>query len=196
MIEPSDIDAAGLLREAEARFTLETDSIHGPDHWRAVLANGMALASSLQSDRSLVAVFSLLHDCCRENEWHDPLHGPRAAGVARELNGRFFDFSETRLSRLTEAIRCTTTRKQQDLDISCCWAADRIELRRVGIEPARSGFLRQDVAGQRTNPGVAQAEAGEERCAIMGVRSCRFRESAGDPPQAWRGEDRRHAHEV
>lgn len=141
MTEPSDIDAAGLLREAEARFALETDSIHGPDHWRAVLANGMALANSLQSDRSLVAVFSLLHDCCRENEWHDPQHGPRAAGVARELNGRFFDFSETRLSRLAEAIHWHDAGKtSSDLDISCCWAADRIELRRVGIEPARWGF--------------------------------------------------------
>jgi len=141
MTEPSDIDAAGLLQEAEARFTLETDNIHGPDHWRAVLANGMALASSLRSDCSLVAVFALLHDCCRENEWHDPRHGPRAAGVARELNGRLFDFSETRLFRMTEAIHWYDAAKtSSDLDISCCWAADRIELRRVGIEPARWGF--------------------------------------------------------
>ena len=141
MIDPSQIDAPGLMREAESRFILGINSVHGPRHWRAVLANGMALAEALGGDYALVAVFSLLHDCCRENEWHDPRHGPRAASVARQLNGRFFDFSETRMSRLAEAIHWHDAGKiSQDLDISCCWAADRIELRRVGIEPARWGF--------------------------------------------------------
>ena len=135
------VDTASLLREAEARFKLSPKSIHGPAHWKAVLANGMLLADALPADRSFVAVFALLHDCRRENEWDDPRHGARAADVAREINGRFFDFEPDRLTRLTEALHWHDVGKvHSDIDISCCWAADRIELRRVGIEPARWGF--------------------------------------------------------
>ena len=141
MIELDDVDTAGLLREAESRFTLGIKSVHGPVHWKAVLGNGMTLAQELQCDRAFVAVFSLLHDCRRENEWHDPRHGARAADVAREINGRFFDFGPNRLTRLTEALHWHDAGKvHSDIDISCCWAADRIELRRVGIEPAKWGF--------------------------------------------------------
>lgn len=141
MIELSDVDTAGLLREAESRFTLGARSVHGPSHWRAVLSNGMVLADELESDRSFVAVFALLHDCRRESEWEDPRHGARAAEVAKALNGRYFDFQPGRLSRLTEALHWHDAGKvHTDIDISCCWAADRIELRRVGIEPAKWGF--------------------------------------------------------
>lgn len=141
MIELRDVDTAGLLREAESRFTLGAGSVHGPAHWRAVLSNGMVLADELKSDRSFVAVFALLHDCRREHEWEDPRHGARAAEVAKALNGRYFDFEPGRMSRLTEALHWHDAGKvHSDLDISCCWAADRIELRRVGIEPAKWGF--------------------------------------------------------
>jgi uncharacterized protein len=141
MIVLHDVDTAGLLRDAESRFTLGTKSVHGPRHWRAVFANGMVIAQELQCDRSFVAVFALLHDCRRENEWFDPRHGARAAEVAKALNGRYFDFEPGRLSRLTEALHWHDAGKvHTDIDISCCWAADRIELRRVGIEPAKWGF--------------------------------------------------------
>jgi hypothetical protein len=64
--------------------------------------------------------------------------------VAREINGRFFDFEPDRLTRLTEALHWHDAgRVHWDIDISCCWAADRIELRRVGIEPAKWGFCDQ-----------------------------------------------------
>ena len=141
MLQLNDVDTAGLLSEAESRFTLGTASIHGPAHWRAVLGNGIALAQELQADLSFVAVFALLHDCRRENEWHDPRHGARAVQVAKELNGRFFDFDPGKFVRLSEALQWHDAGKvHSDIDISCCWAADRIELRRVGIEPAKWGF--------------------------------------------------------
>ena len=144
MIELSEVDAVGLLREAECRFTLGASSVHGPAHWRAVLSNGVMLADELEADRAFVAVFALLHDCRRDNEWHDPLHGARAAKVAREVNGRFFDFEPGRLERLTEALHWHDAgRVHKDIDISCCWAADRIELRRVGIEPEEWGFCQR-----------------------------------------------------
>lgn len=141
MIKLKDVDTIGLLRAAEDRFTLGASSVHGPAHWRAVLHNGIMLAEELQADRAFVAVFALLHDCRRENEWHDPCHGARAAEVAKELNGRFFDFGAERLARLTEALHWHDAGiVHADLDISYCWAADRIELRRVGIEPEKWGF--------------------------------------------------------
>ncbi len=163
MFELEEVDTNGLLREATSRFTLDRDSIHGPAHWRAVLANGMALADAHECDRSIVAVFSLLHDCRRENEWRDPRHGERAAGVARELNGRFYDFEEARLSKLVEAIHWHDAgRTSESLDISCCWAADRIELRRVGIEPARWGFC------ARTWPTVQELLVRRNQAHIQG----------------------------
>jgi len=141
LINLKDVDTAGLLREAEARFVLGSGSVHGPAHWKAVLANGMTLAGKLDADRELVAVFALLHDCRRENEWRDPRHGARAADVARELNGQFYNFAADRLAKLTEALHWHDAgRVHTDIDISSCWAADRIELRRVGIEPAKWGF--------------------------------------------------------
>lgn len=136
-----DVDTSGLLREAETRFVLGSRSVHGPAHWKAVLANGMTLAGELNADRDLVAVFALLHDCRREDERRDPRHGARAADVARELNGRFYEFVPDRLATLTEALHWHDAgRVHTNIDISSCWAADRIELRRVGIEPAKWGF--------------------------------------------------------
>ena len=136
-----DVDTSGLLREAETRFVLGSRSVHGPAHWKAVLANGLTLAGELNADRDLVAVFALLHDCRREDEWRDPRHGARAADVARELNGRFYEFVPDRLATLTEALHWHDAgRVHTNIDISSCWAADRIELRRVGIEPAKWGF--------------------------------------------------------
>jgi len=164
MIELIDVDTAGLLREAESRFMLGPESHHGPVHWRAVLSNGMVLADELAGDHSFVAVFALLHDCRRENEWEDPRHGARAAEVAKALNGRFFDFEQGRLSRLTEALHWHDAGKvHADIDISCCWAADRIELRRVGIEPAKWGFcditwpIASRMLSTRRNGNVATA---------------------------------------
>jgi uncharacterized protein len=141
LIDLMDVDTSGLLREAESRFVLGGGSVHGPAHWKAVLANGMTLAGELNADRDLVAVFALLHDCRREDEWRDPRHGARAADVARELNGRFYEFVPDRLATLTEALHWHDAgRVHTNIDISSCWAADRIELRRVGIEPAKWGF--------------------------------------------------------
>ena len=159
LIELKDVDTSGLLRDAEARFVLGRSSVHGPAHWKAVLDNGMTLADQFEADRNLVAVFALLHDCRREDEWRDPRHGARAAAVASELNGRFYDFEPERLAALTEALHWHDAgRVHANIHISCCWAADRIELRRVGIEPAKWGFCdrtwpiaQQILANRRTD---------------------------------------------
>lgn len=136
-----NINFAALEKAAKEKFVLGEDSIHGPRHWKRVLENGRTLGVRLRSDIELISVFAILHDCCRENEWTDPQHGHRAATVALDLHGKLFQFEETRLERLIYAIEWHNHgRISQDIDISCCWAADRIELRRVGIEPSKRGF--------------------------------------------------------
>ena len=59
LIELKDVDTSPLLWEAQARFVLGSGSVHGPAHWKAVLANGMTLADELEADRDLIAVFAL-----------------------------------------------------------------------------------------------------------------------------------------
>ncbi len=141
MLAHPEIDATGLLAHTSTLFRLGPDSYHGQSHWQAVMCNAVELSEALEGDTAVAVAFALLHDCRRENEWRDPQHGPRAADVAREINGRFFDFAPVRLATLCEAIRWHDAGwVSDDLTTSCCWSADRIELRRVGIEPARWGF--------------------------------------------------------
>lgn len=54
---------------------------HGLEHWSRVMVNGLRLASGTGAD---VDTFALLHDCCRHDEYEDPLHGPRAASYAKK----------------------------------------------------------------------------------------------------------------
>ena len=141
LLKLDDVDTYALFEKAKAQFVLSPTSVHGPKHWLSVLANGELLARSTNADFSFVVVFSLLHDCRRENEWLEPQHGARAASLAKDLNGILYDFDDLRLSRLTEALRFHDAGKiNSDIDISCCWSADRIKLRRVGIESSRWGF--------------------------------------------------------
>lgn len=133
-------DRLGLLREATARYTLG-DPLHGPDHWLAVEDAAVELAAELGGDAEVGSAFAILHDCCRESSWHDPEHGARAAALAMELNHRFFALPNTRLNKLLYALEFHDAGLVSlDLNVSVCWAADRIELRRVGIEPSREFF--------------------------------------------------------
>ncbi len=136
-----DIDAAGLLKVAKGRFKLGPNSLHGPKHWQAVRRNGLVLADALGADADVVEAFALLHDCCREDEGHDPLHGHRAAEFAEVFNGCYFNFEADRLELLMTAIRDHNGGQvSSEPTLDACWSADRIELPRVGIKPSRRFF--------------------------------------------------------
>ena len=84
----------------------------------------------------VIALFSLLHDACRDNEYEDPDHGKRGADLAAHLHGKLFDATSEELALLTDACeRHSFGLTKADVTIQTCWDADRLDLGRVGIKP-------------------------------------------------------------
>lgn len=128
------------------------ESLHGPDHWRRVEANGLGLAPATDADPDVVRLFALFHDSRRVNEGADPDHGARGAAWAAKLRGTLYQFDPPRLALLVEACTFHTGgRRHADPTIATCWDADRLDLGRVGIRP--------DPAYMSTKSGRRLAEA-------------------------------------
>ena len=132
------VDFDKLWSFAIDQFQLGEHSIHGPNHWRKVEINGLDLANYVEADKTVIRLFALLHDCQRFSDGSDPQHGERAAELALELQGNLFQVTEIQLESLVDACRfhhhgLTSV----DSTIGCCWDADRLELTRVGMRPAR-----------------------------------------------------------
>lgn len=130
-------DAARLVDAVLERSTGKDSSIHGESHWQRVAAAGLALLPETPgADPALVFLFALFHDSMRINDSFDPLHGPRAAVLARELHGGTFDLGDAEMDLL--AFACeehTNGLLSKDHTIGVCWDADRLNLWRVGFEP-------------------------------------------------------------
>ena len=127
----------GYLRE---QFCLDWHGLHGVSHWVRVRRIGLQLAQSTGADPAVVELFAWLHDARRWNEGTDRLHGQRAADLAEELNGRFFDLDDVRLEHLVTACSGHSDGyTDADVTVQTCWDADRLDLGRIGIrpEPAR-----------------------------------------------------------
>lgn len=111
---------------------------HGEEHWRCVTASALALADAVAGvDRSVAFCFGLLHDTRRENEHHDPCHGPRAAAYARDLHAAgVLPLGREALDLLCRAIELHADGLVSgDPTTGVCWDADRLHLPRVGIVP-------------------------------------------------------------
>ena len=128
-----------LLEELRSSFRLEWHGIHGVAHWSRVWSNGRRLAQlegSPEIDLGVVELFAWLHDSCRLNDEHDPDHGPRAAELACELRGAFFELSDERFELLRQACRGHTRGLvQAHPTVMVCWDSDRLDLGRVGLRP-------------------------------------------------------------
>jgi uncharacterized protein len=126
-----------LMHHLITGFALGRDSDHGPAHWARVRHNGQMLATETPgADRDVVQLFAVLHDSQRQNEWEDPDHGPRAARLAEQLQGQYFDLDRVRLGLLIEACRMHDRGGlSDDPTIGVCFDADRLDLGRVGIIP-------------------------------------------------------------
>ena len=61
LIDLKDVDTSGLLREAETRFVLGSGSVHGPAHWKAVLANGKTLIENAACEPEITDVADCLN---------------------------------------------------------------------------------------------------------------------------------------
>jgi uncharacterized protein len=111
-------------------------SVHGPDHWRRVERNALILASKSGANLSVVRLFAVFHDSCRENDDYDPDHGKRGAALATAWRGKYFDLPDDLFERLHYACTWHTDRHHhEDATIATCWDADRLDLGRVGITP-------------------------------------------------------------
>ena len=136
------VDIQAVAQAARERFVLGPRSVHGPAHRQRVMENGLKLARLNQADQELVELFALLHDCCREGDGADMLHGPRAAALMKTWRADLLAGLEPeRFNLLHEAVRDHTLGKvHKDITIGTCWDADRLDIGRVGrkIQP---GYL-------------------------------------------------------
>ncbi len=129
----SDRQLLGVLR---AQFALDWKGIHGAGHWARVRRNGLRLAATTGASPRVVTLFAWLHDSRRLDDGRDPMHGPRAADLARMLRGHLFDLADADFERLVRACAGHTAgRWDEDVTVRTCWDADRLDLGRVGIMP-------------------------------------------------------------
>ena len=73
---------------------------------------------------------------CRESDGHDSGHELRAARFALTIRARHIDLGEEEFTLLMTAMEGHTAgRRHEDVTVSTCWDADRLDLARVAITP-------------------------------------------------------------
>jgi uncharacterized protein len=125
-----------LIRFARQEFRLDWGGIHGAPHWARVRRNGLILAELTGANIRVVEYFAFIHDLGRENDYHDPEHGYRAATIAEKIAGNLIQVTEPELELLMEACQGHSDgHLEADITVMTCWDADRLDLGRVGIRP-------------------------------------------------------------
>jgi uncharacterized protein len=125
-----------VLNAILENYQLPWNGAHGVAHWARVLENGRRLTEFTAANSDVVALFAILHDSQRQNEGHDPDHGPRAALYAAEIRGTVLDLPDDQFALLQRACAGHThERTHHDITVQTCWDADRLDLGRVGILP-------------------------------------------------------------
>ena len=126
-----------LWEHVTREFQCDRDSIHGPSHWRRVERNGLLIATRSGAVEEVVRLFAVFHDSRREHDGYDTTHGSRAAAYANTLRGKLFDLSDKHFELLHYACQWHTHgRLSNQPTIGTCWDADRLDLGRVGVQPA------------------------------------------------------------
>lgn len=126
-----------IVKLALERFQLDRDGIHGVAHWSRVSYHGEVLREIEGGDLEVIRMFSFFHDCCRESDGHDVLHGDRAGEYVKSLydSGKI-RLTDSQMEVLLLAMRGHTGEiYHSDKTVQCCWDADRLDLGRVGIQP-------------------------------------------------------------
>ena len=129
-----------LINFLTGQFKLDINGIHGITHWRRVRRNAHWIAEELREipDLEVCDLFAFIHDSCRQNENADSGHAARAANLAYDLHGSYFDIGEDRLALLTEAIIIHDEQMHHpELTVKVCLDADRLDLGRIGVTPDR-----------------------------------------------------------
>ena len=124
-----------LINQLQRESKSFHSQIHGFKHWRTVEKNGLYLAQFNDGDPAVISHFAYFHDCMRVNDQRDDGHGTRGGQYAFD-NRESLDLDGDQLNILYEACAGHTGGSNPWNDtIACCWEADRLDLRRVGIKP-------------------------------------------------------------
>ena len=135
-------DLVNLLQKESKLFH---SPIHGFKHWKTVEKNGLYLSQFNDGDPKIISYFAYFHDCMRVNEKRDDGHGKRGGEYAIK-NKKLLNLTDEQLDTLYKACAGHTGGKNPSNDtITCCWEADRLDLRRVGSKPDLQWFY-SDVA--------------------------------------------------
>lgn len=124
----------------------ELGETHGLPHWKRVERNAILLSLIERNGKlcfregvnmKVVCLFAYLHDKCRFNNNTDWKHGERAAEMLHTIKDTLLkDLNDEEFLLLKQACKLhTTTHKTGNLTIDTCFDADRLDLKRVGIEP-------------------------------------------------------------
>lgn len=128
-----------LLDIILSQFSLPLNSFHGLNHWKSVEVIGKQLTVvATKADVTVVTLFAYFHDCRRLDEDFDPGHGERASLFVKKLfKEKILDITSGQLKSLVSACRFHSdgNAKPDNLTVSVCWDADRLDLKRVGIIP-------------------------------------------------------------
>ncbi len=121
-------------------------SIHGPTHWKSVEKYGLYLSQKTGADQNVVCLFAIFHDCKRINDGKDMEHGLRGANFAKLLRNKYFGLNDRLFDLLYLACKGhTEIIIHEDPTIATCWDADRLDLRRIGIQP-NVAYLNTEIA--------------------------------------------------
>lgn len=114
----------------------ELEGVHGIGHWLKVATTAALLAEIEGGDVDVAFLFGIYHDCRRENDYFDPKHGERASLlVLKHYRAGMLKLDEGQLDALLYAcLHHTSGEVSDDVTISCCWDADRLDLPRVGTQ--------------------------------------------------------------
>jgi len=125
-----------FVQAIRAEFRLDGRGIHGVGHWARVRANGLTIAAANGANKRVVEYFAFLHDTCRQNDGRDHGHGQRAALFARSIRKSLIKLEDDEFDLLVAAIEGHTHEQgHEDMTVSTCWDADRLDLTRIGITP-------------------------------------------------------------
>ena len=129
-----------LVNQLQRESKLFHSPIHGFKHWRTVEKNGLYLSQFNDGDPAIISHFAYFHDCMRGNEYIDDGHGIRGGKYALK-NKDLLDLDDNQLDILYKACAGHAGGRNPFCDtIACCWDADRLDIRRVDIEPDLQWF--------------------------------------------------------
>ena len=135
--DTSKVLSQELLDHLLGQFPLGGSTIHGEDHWMRVLYNGRMLAKETGANLNVVELFAIIHDCKRDNDDYDLMHGRRAAEYVNDIHDKWLDINQKEKELLIEACKYHSDGLiDADITVQTCWDSDRLDLGRVGIKPS------------------------------------------------------------